>query len=222
MIETQQTLNDDALVMIYTRNSFYRQKYHLILGIAVLGLCVIGFLTGVLVYLVKEPPHPLYFVTDKVGRLIQDVPLTEANMSTADVAAWVKEAVTAVYSYDFYNYRGQLQAAQKYFTDYGWRNYMQGLQASDNLLALTTRKWIVSAEVVGEPKLLGETRLGQAQVYAWKFEMPILVSYYKSPYDEKSKVQNPIVITVIVQRVSILSSYKGLGIAQLIGTIASN
>lgn len=221
-MEDQKTVNDDALVMIYTRNNFYRRKYHVILGITILGLCVIGFLASVLAYLIKAPPHPLYFVTDDVGRLIQDVPVTQANMSNKDVADWVKEAVTAAYTYDFHNYRGQLQAAQKYFTDYGWHNYMKGLEASDNLLALTTRKWIVTAQVVGEPKLLGETHLGKAQIYAWKFEMPVLVSYYKPPYDDKSKVENPIVITVIVERVSILSSYKGLGIVQLVGTMASS
>ena len=213
-------MDDDALVLIYKRNQFYREKCHVMFGIAALCLLIIGLLIGTIVYLVKDPPHPLYFVTDDAGRLIRDIPATDPNMSNQDVGAWVKEAVERAYSYDFINYRGQLQLAQKYFTTYGWDSYMKGLQSSDNLLALSQRKWIVIAKVVGDPKLIGATHLGAARVFAWKFEMPILVSYYSPPYDERSKVDNPITITVVVERESILSSYKGLGIVQMIGTLA--
>lgn len=213
---------DDALVLVYTRNSFYRKKYHVALGVSVLALLVIAILIGAVAYLIKAPPSPLYFVTDNAGRLIQDPPLSQPNMTDEAVGQWVKAAVEAAYTYDFNNYRGQLQAAQKYFTDYGWRNYMKGLQASDNLVALTQRKWVVTAQVVGEPKLLATTYLGKAGVYAWKFEMPLLVSYYRPPYDDKSRIQNPLVITVIVARQSVLSSYQGLGIMQMIGVVQSS
>lgn len=214
MVDKYQT---EALRMVYLRNDFYRKKFYFALSIYLLSLIVIAVLIGALWYLIKNPTRPLYFVTDQVGRLIQDIPRTSPNMSTEDASKWAIEAVEAAYSYDFVNYRRQLQNAQKYFMDYGWRTYMDGLKASNNLLALTQRKMVIIAKAVGKPKLLVEGILGGA--YAWKFEIPVLVTYLLPPFDAKSRFQNPLLITVIVQRQSILNSYRGLGIVQMIGKI---
>jgi intracellular multiplication protein IcmL len=213
--------NNDALVMVHLRNQSYRQKYHVFVGIFLLCFALMCILTGVLVYIVKHPPRPLYFATDDAGRFLLDIPLTQPNMSTDDVMAWAVEAVEAAYSYDYRNYRAQLQNAQRYFIDYGWRAYMKGLQASNNLLALTNRKQVVIAKVLPTPKLIGEGPLGKAQIYGWKFQMEMLVTYLMPPlYDQKSKIENPLIITVLVERQNLLSSYKGLGVVQLIGELA--
>lgn len=211
-MNSEKNLHDDALIMVYLRNEFYRGKFHFVLGVYVLSLIVMAFLIGVVIFLVKHPTHPLYFVTDKVGRLILDIPRTSPNATTEDVSSWAIEALEAAYSYDFINYRIELQNAQKYFTDYGWRSYMDGLRASNNLVALTERKFVVLAKVVDKPKLLVEGILGGA--YAWKFQMPLLVTYIGPPYDGKNNFSNPLLVTVVVQRQSILTSYKGLGIVQ--------
>lgn len=215
----EQKLPDDALVMVFLRNEFYKRKFHVVLGVYILSLIAIGFLCWVLFYLVKNPARPLYFVTDKVGRLLEDVPKNLPNMSNDDVAAWVTEAIEATYSYDFVNYRSQLQSAQKYFTDYGWRNYMHGLTSSNNLVALNQRKFVIIAKAVDKPKLLSVGMIGGA--YAWKFEVPILADYLSPPFDAKSSFQNPILVTVVVQRQSILTSYKGLGILQTYGNLVT-
>jgi hypothetical protein len=176
-----------------------------------------------LVYIVKHPPRPLYFATDDAGRFIMDIPLTQPNMTTADVSAWVVNAVQAAYSYDFMNYHAQLQDAQKFFTDYGWRQYMKGLEASNNLLALTSRKQVAIARVVGEPKLVVEGPVGKAQIYGWKFQMQVLATYLMPPaYDDKSKFTNPLIVTVIVERQNILSSFNGLGIVQMVAALVQS
>ncbi|MDR3492494.1 MAG: DotI/IcmL/TraM family protein [Gammaproteobacteria bacterium] len=210
----------DALPHILLRNEFYRRKYYWLLGVFFLGIVVIALLGWMLTYLVKHPTHPLYFVTDSVGRLIREIPPQQPNMTTADVSAWAVAAVESAYSYDFINFRSQMQDAQKYFTDYGWRNYMKGLDASNNLVALKQRKMIVVAKVIGTPKLSAEGPLGKERIYAWKFEMPLLITYSLPPYNEKSDFQNPHVITVIIQRQDALSSYKGLGIVQMVDNLA--
>ena len=211
--------DNDALVLVYLRNEFYKTKYYFVLGVYLLSLIVILVLGGVLVFILKNPTHPLYFATDDVGRLIKDVPLLQPNMSTAEVSDWTVHAVEAAYSYDFINYRGQLQDAQKYFTNYGWYSYMNGLRASNNLLALSQRKMIIIAKVVDKPKLIIEAVLANA--YAYKFEMPVLVSYLLPPYDNKpqSRFANPLLVSVIVQRQNILQSDKGLAILQMNATL---
>jgi intracellular multiplication protein IcmL len=210
---------EDAVVMVHLRNEFYKKKFYLTLAVYFLSIIVIAILVGVLVYLIKNPIRPLYFVTDSAGRLIQDVPRQVPNMSTEEVAKWAINAVETAYSYDYVNYRTQLQNAQKYFNDYGWRNYMDGLRSSNNLLALTQRKLVGMAKVVDKPKLQIEGLLGGA--YAWKFEMPLLVTYLTPPYGVTDRFQNALKVTVVVQRQSILTSDDGLAVVQMIGRLLS-
>lgn len=211
---------DDALVLVHLRNQFYKRKFYFALSTFVLSLIIIGFLLGVIYYLEKHPARPFYFVTDQVSRLLKDIPRTQANFSTEEVAKWATEAVETAYSYDFVNFRRQLQDAQKYFSDYGWQEYMRGLTKSNNLLALTERKMLFIAKVVAQPKLTASGILGGA--YGWKFEMPLLVTYYTPPYDDKHSFSNPLLVTVVVQRQSILTSYRGLSVVQMIGNLIIN
>jgi hypothetical protein len=222
---TEDRNTQDALVLIYTRNEFYRKKYLWVLSVCALGLILIVALVGMLLYITRHPLEPLYFTTDKAGRLIQEVPVTSPNMSTDDVARWAVQAVIAANTYDFVNFHAQLQSAQKYFTDYGWRNYMKGLQASNNLLALTERKLIFLATQAGPVKLVAEGPVGRAAIYGYKFEIPMLITYLLPPYDgvnQKSKFANAYIFTVLIERQSFLNSDQGLGIMQIIGASASD
>src|SRR3990167_8587940 len=174
---------EDALVLIFARNAFYKRLHYLALTAFFSSLLVMGFLIGILIFLIRNPTQPLYFPTDNISRLIQETPVNKPNMTNEEVVAWTIEAVQSAYSYDFVNYRLQLQTAEKYFTHYGWSEYMKALTASLNLVALTQRKQIVIAKVVDKPKELAEGLLGGA--YAWKFQMPILVTYWGPPYDDQ-------------------------------------
>lgn len=211
--------NNDALALIFARNAFYQRLYYFSFATFLLTLFVIGFLSWILVFLVQNPTNPLYFATDGVGRLIQVIPVNRPNMTTDEATNYAVQAVQSAYSYNYYNYRAQLQGAQKYFTSYGWRQYMKALTASNNLVALTQRKQVVIAKVVGKPKLVAQGLLSGA--YAWKFQMPVLVTYWTPPYDDNSKFYNALNVSVIVQRQPILQSYQGVGVLQLIATISN-
>lgn len=206
---------DDPVMLVHIRNEFYRKKYQFTMGVYALSLVVIIILISLLTYIIKHPVQPLYFVADDLGRLIKEVPITQPNMSTEEVMAWTVEAVENTYSYDYVNYRAQLQDAQKYFTEFGWRNYLNGLTASNNLLALTQRQMVFVGKVIGKPKLIIESLLGGA--YAYKFEMQLLVTYLLPPdFSEAKAFRNPYKVTVIVQRQDLLKSYRGLAIVQLL------
>lgn len=212
-------MSQDAVKMIITRNLFYRRLHYYALSVLLVAFMVIGIMISVLVYISGNYTHPLYFATDSVGRLIKIIPNSQPNMSNDEVVNWAVDAVEAAYSYDFVNYRGQLQSAQKYFTEYGWNTYMDALKASNNLVALNERKLVAVASVVDKPVITTTGLLGGS--YAWKIQMPVLVTYYLPPYDDSAKFSNSIMVEVIVQRQSVLSSYKGLGVLQLIGQIAA-
>ena len=208
----------DALVLIFSRNAFYKRLHILALAAFGVSILVILMLSMILIYLVKNPSRPLYFASDDVGRLIQIIPINTPNMSQDDVTAWVQEAVQAAYSYDYINFHEQLQSVAKYFTNYGWSKYMDALTVSGNLRALTNRKQVILAQVIGTPKWK-QGMLGGA--IGWKYELMLLVTYSMPPYDGSNQFSNALNISVVVQRQKILEGYKGLGIVQLISEFAA-
>ena len=211
---------NDALVLVFARNAFYKRLHFLALGALALMVVTIGVLIGVLVYVAKMQAMPVYFATDNVSRLIPVRNLQRPEMTTEDVTAWAIEAVQAAYSYDYLNYRSQLQGAQKYFTNYGWIKYMNALEASNNLEGVKERRWIGIAKIVEKPKLLAAGPLGSA--FAWKFQMPVLITYLRPPnYNESNMRVDPLTLTVLIQTQPALQSYKGLGIIQIVGELAT-
>ncbi len=91
---------------------------------------------------------------------------------------------------------------------------MKAVQKTGNLVALNKRQMIFVGKVQGQPKLINEGVLAGA--YAWKFEMPLYITYMQPPYDDASSFTNPLIANVIVQRQTILQSTDGLGIVQLL------
>lgn len=209
----------DPIQLILERNEFYKRLHFLALGVFGLSMFVSVFLLCILYYIYTHPVEALYFATDDESRLIPIVPVNKPNMSNDQVAAWTVTAVQKAFSYDYVNYRLQLQNAQKYFTNYGWNKYMEAIKANNNLLAISQRKMVAVATVAGAPKLVTQGVLSGA--FAWKFEMPVLVTYMTPPYDDKSRFSNPLDVTVIVQRQSQLQSYEGLGILQMVANISA-
>lgn len=210
---------NDALTTVFARNTFYRRLHYLVLATLALAITVIGILLGILVHMLRYPNPPLYFATDDVGRLIHVVPVDTPNMSQQDVINWVIDALQNALSFDFINFRAQLQNAQRYFTDFGWRNYMDAQKATNNFVALDTRKMVFLAQVIGQPTLVTQGILGGA--YAWKFDMPVIMTYLYPPYDDKSRYTNSLDVSVVVQRQPILQSYRGLGIVQVIANLGA-
>lgn len=212
--------NFNALELVFLRNHFYRRQYFLALALFLLNIVVIAVLIGVLIFLKRNPTRPVYFATDNVGRLIKVVPVNQPNMKLEEVMAWAQTAVENIYSYDFINYQSQMQFSQRYFQIYGWENYIQALTASNNLIALKERRMVVVAKVVDRPTVIAQGILAGA--YAYKFTMPMLVTYMLPPYDEKSQFSNALTVTMVIQRQPILQSDHGLGIVQLLAEVATS
>jgi intracellular multiplication protein IcmL len=209
----------DSLIMLKLRQLFYTNQLYLVIIALILNIVLNIILVVILTYFINRPVQPIYFTVNDTGQLITEIPLNQPNMSTEKIANWVIDAIESSYSYDFINYRQQIQSSQQYFSDYGWQKYIQSLKDSNNLLALTTRKMIVTAKVVATPKLVVQGLLGG--IYAWKFSIPVLLNYSYPPYNKTSQFDNPLNITVIISRRSTTESDSGLGIMQMIANIAT-
>ena len=84
------------------------------------------------------------------------------------------------------------------------------MQQSNNLDAVKAKKLIVSAVATRAPIILQKGILNGK--YAWRVQMPILVTYQSA--SEFSQQNN--VVTMLITRVSTLNSPRGIGISQFV------
>jgi intracellular multiplication protein IcmL len=207
---------EDALTVVGLRNQFYKDSQRRVM-LTLLIAIVVNLLLGVLLfYIITHPPAPKYFATSINGRITPLFPLSEPNQSDSAVLQWANQAAIAAFTYNFVNYRDELQASSGFFTAEGWDQFLNALQQSNNLDAVKAKKLIVSAVATRAPIILQKGVLNGS--YSWRVQMPILVTYQSA--SEFTQQNN--VVTMLITRVSTLNSPRGIGIAQFVVGPASS
>lgn len=201
---------DDALTVVTLRNNFYKDSQRKVMLALSIALVLNILLASVLGYIIANPPEPKYFATSINGRIVPLVPLNLPNQSDPAVLQWANQAAIAAFSYNFVNYRDELQASSGFFTAEGWDQFLNALQQSNNLDAVKAKKLIVSAVATRAPIILQKGLLNG--VYSWRVQMPILVTYQSA--SEFTQQNN--VVTMLIMRVSTLNSPRGIGISQFV------
>ncbi|OGT50645.1 MAG: type IV secretion protein DotI [Gammaproteobacteria bacterium RIFCSPHIGHO2_12_FULL_41_15] len=201
---------EGAIEKVMIRNEFYRDGQRKTVLILMVSMIVNLLLGSLLTYLMTHPPLPKYFATSINGRITPLFPLEEPNQSDSAILQWANQAAIAAFTYNFVDYREELQASSGFFTAEGWSQFLGALQDSNNLDAVKAKKLIVSAVATRAPVILQKGVLNGR--YSWRIQMPILVTYQSA--SEFSQQNN--VVTLLVTRISTLNSPRGIGIAQFV------
>ncbi len=205
-------MTENAIELVRMRNEFYRDNYRRVIAILLLAFLIIALLVSALIYVVTHPPAPKYFATNTSGRIVPLMPLDQPNLSTAALLQWANTAAIAAFTYNFVDYRAQLQAASEFFTPEGWQAYLQSLQTSQNLTAVKAKNLVVSAVATGAP-VINQQGVVDGR-YTWEIQMPLLVTYQSA----SQITPQSLMLNMVITRVSTLDSPRGIGIAQFIAT----
>lgn len=203
-------MGNDSLEIVNLRSDFQRDGHHRILLLLLVSIILNALLVSAFVYIISHPPAPQYFATTVNGRITPLIPLDQPNMPPSTLLQWANASAIAAYSYNFQNYRKELQSASEFFTPDGWTEFTNALKASNMLNTVIEKKLVVSAVATGAPVILDQGMFNG--VYTWKVEMPMLVTYVSA---SQSARQN-IVVKMMIQRVSTLNSARGIGISSFI------
>ena len=200
----------EGLAAVGLRNEFYKDNYKRITVILFISILMNIILAGILFFIIQNPPTPKYFATTINGEITEITPINQPNQSDASVLQWANQAAISAFTYNFVNYREELQASSGFFTPSGWREFLRALNDSNNLQAVTEKRLIVSAVATRAPIILEKGILSGA--YSWRIQMPVLVTYQSA--SEFSQQNN--IVTVLIRRISTLNSPRGIGISQFI------
>lgn len=201
-------MSDDALELVRMRNNFYRDNYRRALAALLLMILINLLLAAGIVYQIMNRPQPQYFATTADGKLIQLSPLNDPMVSQEFLLQWANQAAVAAYTYDFVNYRQQLQKASEYFTPEGWKNFEDILRKSKNLDTVIDQKLTVNAVATGAPVITQRGILNDR--YAWKVQIPLLITYQ----NPNRVINQSVLVNMIITRVSVLEFPRGIAIAE--------
>ena len=202
--------NGDALQLVRLRTDFQRDGHHRVLLALLISVILNLLLVSSFVYIIKHPPPPQYFATTVNGRITPLIPLDQPNMPPSTLLQWANSAAIAAYTYNFVNYRQELQSASEYFTPDGWREFINALQGSNNLNSVITLKLVVSAVATGAPVILDQGIING--VYTWTVQMPMQITYQSASQVSRQSV----VVKMIIERISTLNSARGIGISSFV------
>lgn len=162
----------------------------------------------ILIYKIVYPIEARYYGTITNGRTFPMAVLTEPNQSDTAVAEWANMAAISAFNLDFVNYPEQLQNASQYFTKAGWEQFLLALQQTNNIEQIRQKRLTVTAVAQNTPVILQKGVLNRR--YSWRIQLPILITYVSASSIE----QQTSVVTMLVNRISTLESYRGIGISQ--------
>ena len=199
-----------GLEMVLLRNNFYRDNFRRMVTLCLFLLVIMAGLVGYLYYQWLEKPLPTYFATTTDGKLFQMEPMERPFLNEAQLNQWVVEAAVAAYSYNFVNYREALQEVKQYFTENGYRQFLDALKTSRNLEAVQTKKLVSTAVATGAPVIVNQGILNNA--YAWRIQLPMKVTYQSA----NELIPQNIIVTILVTRVPIWQSAKGVAIESFV------
>lgn len=206
---------NDALETIQLRNVFYRDNFRRSVVALIISLALNVVLALAVSYLYTSRPEPRYFATSPDGRITTLQPLAQPVYSQSTIMTFATNAAVAAFSYDFVNYRSQLENLSTYFTADGWSSFTSSVKSSLNLETVITKKLVSTAVATGAPVLIKKGVLNGR--YVWKVQLPVLVTYQSA----STAIRSSYVITMMVSRVDVLRDPKGISITQFVASVGS-
>lgn len=211
---------DRAVAMILLGERYANDRLHFISRI--ITLMMIALIISIIgnLAMFPNPPRYRYVPVSNSGLVLPQVPLTNPNHDDQYVIDWTIDAVTRLHSFDFMNYRLQLQDAQKNMTAAGWKSFQASLKESNNFAAILGNKFVLTAVPTGAGRIVNQELVNGT--YTWTVQFPMLISYRSSaPENEIRKSEGRVIsdalnMTITVSRVGVFLNHTGLGIKAVV------
>lgn len=210
----------EELQLIRLKDDFYRDGFYIAFAALSAVLLAILLLIATSIYIMWSKPAPIVFTTENDFRIVPLVPVDRSYIKTPDLIQWVSNVVPVTFTYNFTTYSQMLNSNMSYFTDNGWKNFATVLDTYANADNIQTNKLFVNAAPAGAPIIQNEGLLrepGLSGVYGWWIQMPLNLSY--SNGNRTNAV--PLVVQVLVVRVSTLNNIAGVAIEKMVVTKGS-
>jgi intracellular multiplication protein IcmL len=190
-------------------NDFYRNHYHRVLYVLMMVILLLIIAVSVVLYQTLHRPLPAYHAMQADGKQMRLEPYTQPNLLPETILRWASKAAIVAYTFDFVNYRQEVEVARPYFTDAGWADFIRSLNpVVDQVIK---NQLFVSGVVAGPPVIANQGPL-PGREYAWRVQIPFLVTYQAA--QTLSKRRFIVVLTIVPVPTNV--NPQGIGIDQFV------
>ena len=141
-------------------------------------------------------PIKQYVWTQDARAVCDAITLDQPNVSDARVRNMAADAAIELNSYDYLNWRRQIQnAMNSYMTTNAQRAYSNALNGSNTIKRVEEGYYTVSALLGNKPPRISEQGELNGRFY-WKVEVPLVI-YYRTP--QVSKPESRVLVMTIVR-----------------------
>ncbi|WP_234625043.1 DotI/IcmL family type IV secretion protein (plasmid) [Agrobacterium rosae] len=141
-------------------------------------------------------PIKQFVWTQDARAVCEAITLDQPNVSDARVRNMAADAAIELNSYDYLNWRRQIQNAMNaYLTTNAQRAYSTALSGSNTIKRVEQGYYTVSALLGNKPPRIAETGMLDGRFY-WKVEVPLVI-YYRTP--EVSKPESRVLVMTVVR-----------------------
>jgi len=174
-------------------------------------IIIVLILVTVVMYQIFNRPLPPYAAISPKNQRMELTASYEPNLVTSTLLNWASKAAVAAYTFDFANYKKQIEMARPYFTEAGWADYQASV--AKLIETITQNQLFVNGVVTGAPVISNQGML-PGHGYTWRIQIPFLVSYLSSGPTESANYT--VVMTVV--KVPTTQNPAGIGIDQFVMT----
>lgn len=189
-------------VLLYNSLVNYRKLMNL--GAAVLVVSLLG--NVIAIWRGKE----IFWqhVTEDL-RVIATQPLNEPVLSDSRISEFVSSAVVDSFSFDFRRYKEQIFGATEiYFTEEGAQSFKVAIDQSGILPKMLDANGLVITTTRAAPIVVD--RAVTAGLFAWKVQVPIMVTRY----EKSQQIPMNYRLELVIVRDNALAKHQAVGIAQ--------
>lgn len=198
------------LQIVRLKNDFYRDGFYKILITLAMIVIAIVLLGVVSFYLYLAKPQPVIFSAGTEWRLLPDVPLDQPYLKVPDLLQWVSNVLPQSFNYDFINYKNQMIDRAQYYTDAGWKKFLDQVNQYVNNNAIQNFKQFINGTADAAPFILNQGMISGR--YGWWIQMPIKVD----TYGLNGLTSTLLVVQALVVRISTLNNLNGVAIDNVI------
>jgi len=172
------------------------------------AIIVVAIWAGIVIFQLHHRPLPSFYAQEPKGQRLLLQPSDVPNLMPEAIIRFASKAAVAAYTFDFVNYKTEIESARLYFTPAGWSDYQSSV--SKTIAGITQNKLFVSAVVNGPPVISNQGE--RTGTYSWRVQVPFLVTYQSSQNAE----QKNFTVLVTLVRVSTNINPLGMGIDQFV------
>ena len=204
---------EDQQYVVELQDRYYQDSFGKLVLIITSVIVAIALLIAVSVYLHLNKLPPKTFSVGAEWRIQPPVPLDQAYLSTPVLTQWATDTVRQLFVFDFNHYSDQLKGLTPYFTDDGWKVFLDQLNIYANPDNMPVDKTFIQGAVTGAPVILNQGLL--VGRWAWWVQIPFDMNYAYAGNTKLPTTQS-VTLQILVVRVSTLNNLQGVAIDNMV------